>query len=438
MKRKLIPACALGIVALMATACGPTETYTVGVNLNYALLIGQIDHNDSAARTGGVRDALNTRAENPTSNANTENPVVGTLTVGGKTLTVTEVEHAEQRNTAGTAWDATTATNTTANWLAAHANDTWVKEDGSETKGQGINIFVSNNDGMAMAAINANGWVKGTPIFGYDANTDALEAIVEGKLMGTVSQNAPTQVASLLMLTRNLIDDVENPTTTGFSAETPNTTYGYVTQTTNYNSTHHSILADNVAVDSAEEARQWLLTPAEQVSTFEGSIKNGNKATDNRIFLNCYSNSDTFLNSTMSPLFQALLPMFDLTTGATGSTAYTVSGDGNTDTTITNNLTTVSDAYLLNIITPTAASQYLNTIAQLEGASATNPSDKPIIFWNRQPTKADGSVDTDIINDERFTNIYYVGFDANQGGEAQGQMVLDYITANISTLWSRI
>ena len=30
--------------------------------LDYVLLIGQIDHNDSAARTAGIRDALGTRA----------------------------------------------------------------------------------------------------------------------------------------------------------------------------------------------------------------------------------------------------------------------------------------------------------------------------------------------------------------------------------------
>ena len=30
-------------------------------------------------------------------------------------------------------------------------------------------------------------------------------------------------------------------------------------------------------------------------------------------------------------------------------------------------------------------------------------------------------------------STYYVGFDANQGAELQGQMILDYITANIDS-----
>ena len=47
--------------------------------LDYCLLIGQIDHNDSAARTAGIRDALKTRAATKTTNANTENPGDGKL-----------------------------------------------------------------------------------------------------------------------------------------------------------------------------------------------------------------------------------------------------------------------------------------------------------------------------------------------------------------------
>ena len=434
MKKRLIPVACLALVAGLVTACGPTEAqYVEKVNLNYALLIGQTDHNDSAARTAGTRDALGTRQENPTANANTEDPVVGTLEVAGHTLTVTEVEHAEQRSTAGSAWDATTATNTTAAWLANHANDSWQLEDGSTKTGQGINLFVSNNDGMAMAAINANGWIDGTPIFGYDANTDALEAIVDGRLMGTVSQNAPTQVAAMLMLTRNLLDGVENPTETGFSAENPNPDYGYVTQEVVYNETNHSVLANNVAVDSPEDAQNWLLTYEEQVSTFEGNIAEGDGETYT-VFTNSYSNADTFLNSTVAPLFNVLSPMFDLDTGVTDS-GFTNAGDGNADTTVTNNLTE-ADAYLFNIVTPTAALQYLDAVYNLLGADRAKTT--PIVFWNRQPTKEDGTVDTSIVTDSRFDSIYYVGFDAIQGGQVQGQMVLDYIEANFDTLWSRI
>lgn len=51
---------------MLLVACGGSSKWTWdeakkdGV-LNYVLLIGQIDHNDSAARTAGIRDALGTR-----------------------------------------------------------------------------------------------------------------------------------------------------------------------------------------------------------------------------------------------------------------------------------------------------------------------------------------------------------------------------------------
>lgn len=52
--------------------------------------------------------------------------------------------------------------------------------------------------------------------------------------------------------------------------------------------------------------------------------------------------------------------------------------------------------------------------------------DKPLIWYNRQPSNSStGELDKAALtyND----NTYYVGFDATQGGEAQGQMVVDYI-----------
>ena len=53
----------------------------------------------------------------------------------------------------------------------------------------------------------------------------------------------------------------------------------------------------------------------------------------------------------------------------------------------------------------------------------------PVIFWNRQPTDAENNVDTAVMTDSRFKDIYYVGFDANQGGQLQGQTVVDYLAA---------
>ena len=59
--------------------------------------------------------------------------------------------------------------------------------------------------------------------------------------------------------------------------------------------------------------------------------------------------------------------------------------------------------------------------------------DKPLCWFNRQPSSsATGELDKEALNFNG--NTYYVGFDANQGAELQGQMVLDYIKKNAETI----
>lgn len=64
------------------------------------------------------------------------------------------------------------------------------------------------------------------------------------------------------------------------------------------------------------------------------------------------------------------------------------------------------------------------------GSAAT---DKPVVFYNRQPSNSStGELDMTTLNYNK--NTYYVGFDADQGGELEGQMVVDYIKAHIDTI----
>ena len=66
------------------------------------------------------------------------------------------------------------------------------------------------------------------------------------------------------------------------------------------------------------------------------------------------------------------------------------------------------------------------------GGSVEN-KDKPLCWFNRQPSSsATGELDKDALNFNG--NTYYVGFDANQGAELQGQMVLDYFKKNADTI----
>ena len=54
---------------------------------------------------------------------------------------------------------------------------------------------------------------------------------------------------------------------------------------------------------------------------------------------------------------------------------------------------------------------------------------KPVIWFNRQPSNSTtGELDMDALTFNGKT--YYVGFDAKQGAELQGQMIVDYLTAH--------
>ena len=67
-----------------------------------------------------------------------------------------------------------------------------------------------------------------------------------------------------------------------------------------------------------------------------------------------------------------------------------------------------------------------------EGGEVAN-KDKPLVWFNRQPSNSStGELDMTALSFNKDT--YYVGFDANQGAELQGTMVMDYIQANIDTM----
>lgn len=60
-------------------------------------------------------------------------------------------------------------------------------------------------------------------------------------------------------------------------------------------------------------------------------------------------------------------------------------------------------------------------------------ADKPVVFYNRQPSNSStGELDMTTLKFNDKT--YYVGFDANQGGELEGQMIVDYIKAHAAEI----
>ena len=67
-----------------------------------------------------------------------------------------------------------------------------------------------------------------------------------------------------------------------------------------------------------------------------------------------------------------------------------------------------------------------NTGSQAAATSEVANKDKPLVWFNRQPSNSStGELDKTALNFNKDT--YYVGFDANQGAEVQGQMVNDSI-----------
>ena len=213
--------------------------------IGYVLAIGDIGHNDSIARTRGVRSALGTGVDangaidsTPAgTNVDGSAKVVqdATLDVDGKTYTIRELASQEMKNSAGATWDAATAGNAIGTWTASF--------------GDQIDVVVSNNDGMGMSMFNA--WAKDNkvPTFGYDANSDAVAAIAEG-YGGTISQHADVQAYLTLRVLRNALDGVDIDTGIGTPDDAGNCLtegedYRYSEEERSYYALNIAVTADN-------------------------------------------------------------------------------------------------------------------------------------------------------------------------------------------------
>ena len=83
--------------------------------------------------------------------------------------------------------------------------------------------------------------------------------------------------------------------------------------------------------------------------------------------------------------------------------------------------------------TSTSGDTSTSTSSEASSSAGGENSKKPLVWFNRQPSNSStGELDMAALNFNE--NTYYVGFDANQGAELQGQMVLDYIKANAATI----
>ena len=316
--------------------------------IGYVLAIGDIGHNDSIARTRGVRNALGTAVEKD--GATDSSPVGtnvdgtatavkdGSIEVDGKTYKIRELASQEMKNSAGATWDAATAGNAIGTWSASF--------------GEQIDIIASNNDGMGMSMFNAWSKENKVPTFGYDANSDAVAAIAEG-YGGTISQHADVQAYLTLRVLRNALDGVDIDTGIGTEDDAGNVlssdVYKYVAEERSY-------YALNVAV-TAENYKDFLDSTVTYapVSNQLDATKHAEKS----VWLNTYNAADNFLGSTYKPLLQKYDDLLNL------KVEY-VDGDGQTESNITNRLSNPSayDAFAINMVKTDNAASYTALLNQ--------------------------------------------------------------------------
>ena len=316
--------------------------------IGYVLAIGDIGHNDSIARTRGVRSALGTAVEvdgvidsTPVgTNIDGTSAYVkdGELEINGTTYIVRELASQEMKNSAGATWDAATAGNAIGTWASSF--------------GDQIDIVASNNDGMGMSMFLAWSKAEGVPTFGYDANSDAVAAIAEG-YGGTISQHADVQAYLTLRVLRNALDGVDIDTGIGTADEAGNVLSDDVYY---YDEASRSYYALNVAV-TAENYESFL----DSTVTYE-PVSNQLDATAHptkNVWLNIYNSADNFLGSTYQPLLQKYDDLLNL------NVEY-IAGDGQTESNITNRLGNpdMYDAFAFNMVKTDNAASYTGMLAQ--------------------------------------------------------------------------
>ena len=316
--------------------------------IGYVLAVGDIGHNDSIARTRGVRSALGTAVE---VDGNVDSTPVGTnldgtstyvkdgsIEINGTTYTVRELASQEMKNSAGATWDAATAGNAINTWSASF--------------GDQIDVVVSNNDGMGMAMFNAWSQANNVPTFGYDANADAVAAIANG-YGGTISQHADVQAYLTLRVLRNALDGVDVDTGIGTEDDAGNVLSDDVYY---YDEASRSYYALNVAV-TAENYEDFMVSTKvyEPVSNQLDAAAHPEKS----VWLNIYNAADNFLSATYQPLLQNYDDLLNLNVEYIG-------GDGQTEANITNRLTNLDsyDAFAINMVKTDNAASYTYILGQ--------------------------------------------------------------------------
>ena len=306
--------------------------------IGYVLCIGDTGHNDSKARTSGVRKALGTWTDAGATTPGAANTQVGSVVLADGTYPVVELDSKEMKSTAGATWDATTAGDALSTWVAS--------------KGNTINLILSNNDGMAMGCLAQSNFPTGTPIFGYDANADAVQSIIDGKLTGTVSQNVDAQATATLQVLRNMFDGLTGDKIHTAGISEADASGSKISATVDYVAASKALLAQNTAVTAANAANYKSGTRDTGVKQHPSTVAT------KKVLLTLYNAGDNFLSGSYKPALKYYAPLLNLDLNI-------VEGDGQSESTILDKFTNLSnyDAYAINMVKTNSGADYLNKLA---------------------------------------------------------------------------
>ncbi len=302
--------------------------------IGYLLLIGSDVQIDADYRTQGMRKALGTW--NGSSKA--RDVKIGSIKISNKAYQIEELDSKVMKDKTGSSWNTKMASESMAFWL-------WKYKDK-------IDMVISNNDSMALACINTKGFPKGIPVFGYDANEAALDAIEKGEMAGSISQSFDYQAAMTMLMMRSLVDGVAGEDSVGNGISVPDKYGNQINQFASYDRFNRSILVQNAAVTK------------ENVSLFKKSFKhiNGIKEieredTEKKILMTVYNENSYFTA-------QQLVPAMKYYAQALNLSLTIINGNGRNDACILQQIENVDeyDGFLLNLVSTNQARSYLERI----------------------------------------------------------------------------
>ena len=292
--------------------------------IGYVLCIGSDTQMDANYRTEGVRKALGTWS----GNANARNAKDGSIKIGGKIYQVKELDSKVMKDKNGTDWSTAAAAESMGYWLWKY--------------GKEIDLVISNNDSMAIACINAKGFPRGIPVFGYDANNDALNAIEKGEMVGSISQSYDYQAAMTMLMMRNLLDGKSGEDCIDNAIDVP-----FV-----YDKSNRSVLVRN---DTVTKGNLELYT---KQFKHDSKIKPDSRdGTEKKILMTVY-NENSFFTA------QQLVPAMKYYAEALNLSLTIVNGNGRNDSAILQQIGNASeyDGFLFNLVSTTQGRSYLERL----------------------------------------------------------------------------